>query len=285
MSAVVMDGAGLAKKVLDETKHRVTAVSERGIRPRLDIILVGDDLASITYVKAKKRRAEDVGITAVVHHLPENVGQDQVADAVRSANADPNVHGILVQHPLPRPLRERPILAVLEPTKDVDGITPFSLGALVSKTDGFRCATPGGIMRLLEHYEIPLQGKNAVVVGRSFILGRPMALMLLTANATVTICHRYSEDVPGHTRQADIVVCGTGKSEMFKADWFKPGAVVIDAGYSRPEGSDRDVGDVAFGEVSEVASYITPVPGGVGPMTVAMLLSNVALACEKRLES
>ncbi len=281
MSAIRMDGAALAKQVLAEVRQRVDALQSKAIRPRLDIILVGDDPASNTYVKMKKRRAEEVGIMAAVHHLPSQVTQDQVEDAVRAVNADPHVHGVLVQHPLPKQLRERPVLAVLDHSKDVDGITPFSLGALVSKTDGFRCATPAGIMRLIEHYEIPVQGKHAVVCGRSFILGRPMALMFLSANATVTICHKFSEDVKGHTQRGDIVVCGTGKSEMFRRDWFKPGAVVIDAGYSRPEGYDHDVGDVATEEVSEIASHITPVPGGVGPMTVAMLLSNVALACEK----
>lgn len=283
MSAIVMDGAALSKEVMAEARVRVDAVIKEGIRPRLDIILVGDDPASHTYVKAKKRRAEEVGVMAVVHYLPANVGQDQVEDAVRMANSDPNVHGILVQHPLPHPLRERPLLAILDPMKDVDGITPFSLGALVSKTEGFRCATPAGVIRLLERYEIKLHGKHCVVVGRSFILGRPMALMMLTANATVTICHKYSEDVKAHTQRGDVVVCGTGRSEMFRADWFKEGAVVIDAGYSRPEGATKDVGDVAFDEVREKVSHITPVPGGVGPMTVAMLLSNVAQACEWRL--
>jgi methylenetetrahydrofolate dehydrogenase (NADP+)/methenyltetrahydrofolate cyclohydrolase len=283
VSAVVMDGAALAKQELETAKLRIERLRAAGMQPRLDIVLVGDDPASITYVKMKKKRAEYVGITAVLHHMPEAVTQEQVEDTVRFLNQDRNVHGILVQHPLPKHIRERPVLAVLDPAKDVDGITPFSLGALVSKTDGFRCATPAGIMRLLEHYEVPLHGKHAVICGRSFILGRPMALMMLTANATVTICHKYSTNVQELTRQGDIVVCGTGKSEMFRADWFKEGATVIDAGYSRPPGSDRDVGDVAFEEVKEKVSFITPVPGGVGPMTVAMLLQNVALSCERRL--
>ena len=283
VSAVVMDGAALAKQELEAAKLRVERLRAAGMQPRLDIVLVGDDPASITYVKMKKKRAEYVGITAVLHHMPEGVTQEQVEDTVRFLNQDRNVHGILVQHPLPKHIRERPVLAVLDPAKDVDGITPFSLGALVSKTEGFRCATPAGIMRLLEHYEVPLHGKHAVICGRSFILGRPMALMMLTANATVTICHKYTTNVQELTRQGDIVVCGTGKSEMFRADWFKEGATVIDAGYSRPPGSDRDVGDVVFEEVKEKVAYITPVPGGVGPMTVAMLLQNVALSCERRL--
>jgi methylenetetrahydrofolate dehydrogenase (NADP+) / methenyltetrahydrofolate cyclohydrolase len=283
MSAIMMDGAALARELLEQVKTRVTVLKEKGIHPRLDIILVGDDTSSQTYVRMKRKRAEACGITAVLHHMPPNVPQEQLQSTVKFLNADPDIHGVLVQHPLPRPLRERPVLAVLDPVKDVDGITPFSLGALVSKTDGLRCATAAGIMALLEHYEIPLQGKHAVVCGRSFILGRPMALMLLTANATVTICHKYSEGVQEHTARADVVVCGTGKSEMFKADWFKEGAVVVDAGYSRPPGSDGDVGDVAADGVKEKVSYLTPVPGGVGPMTVAMLLSNVATACERRL--
>jgi methylenetetrahydrofolate dehydrogenase (NADP+)/methenyltetrahydrofolate cyclohydrolase len=282
MSAVAMDGAGLAKRILEEVAGRVDRLRADGTNPRLDIILVGEDQASKTYVRMKSRRAEKVGIIATPHHMPETASQEQVESTVRALNADPDVHGILVQHPLPQPLNEHAVLSLLDPAKDVDGISPYSLGALVSNADGLRCATPLGIMRLLEEYGIEVAGKHAVVCGRSVILGRPMALMLTNANATVTVCHTRTQDLRAETRRGDIVVCATGQSLKFTADWFKDGAVVIDAGYSRPPGYDHDVGDVAFDEVKEKVAYITPVPGGVGPMTVAMLLSNVAQACERR---
>ena len=202
-------------------------------------------------------------------------------DACAAAREDEAVHAVLLQHPLPSQLDEQEALLALGAEKDADGITPQSLGRLVADLPGFRCATPHGIIRILEHYGIRTEGKRAVVIGRSVILGKPMALMLLQKNATVTVAHSKTQDLPDLCRQADILVAAVGRPEMVKGDWIKPGAVVIDAGYNKVEGRKGDVGDVEFESASEVASWITPVPGGVGPMTRAMLLANVVEAAER----
>jgi methylenetetrahydrofolate dehydrogenase (NADP+)/methenyltetrahydrofolate cyclohydrolase len=244
-------------------------------------MLVGDDPASHTYVRTKAKACELVGIRSIVRHFPASASQAELEAQLDAWNADPSVHGVLIQHPVPAPLDEPALLRRLDPRKDVDGITPYSLGALVAGEPAFGACTPLGIIRLLDAYELPIEGKHAVVVGRSVILGKPMALMLLNRNATVTVCHSRTRDLTSLTRQADILVAAVGKPEFITGAMLKPGAIVIDAGYNRVEGRTGDVGDVAFNSAAQVASAITPVPGGVGPMTVAMLLHNTVEAAER----
>jgi len=218
---------------------------------------------------------------AIVIDAGYNRVEGRTGDVLDAWNADPSVHGVLIQHPVPAPLDEPALLRRLDPRKDVDGITPYSLGALVAGEPAFGACTPLGIIRLLDAYELPIEGKHAVVVGRSVILGKPMALMLLNRNATVTVCHSRTRDLTSLTRQADILVAAVGKPEFITGAMLKPGAIVIDAGYNRVEGRTGDVGDVAFDSAAQVASAITPVPGGVGPMTVATLLQNTVEAAER----
>ncbi len=228
----------------------------------------------------KRKWAEAAGMLGEAYEIDENTTQRELIEKIAELNRDPAVHGVLIQHPLPKHLDEHEALMALGAEKDVDGITPQSLGRLVADLSGFRCATPLGITRILDHYEIDVKGKRALVVGRSVILGKPMALMLLQRHATVTIAHSRTEDLADRCREADILVAAVGRAEMIKGDWIKPGAVVIDAGYNKVEGRKHDVGDVEFESAKEVASWITPVPGGVGPMTVASLLSNAVEAAE-----
>jgi len=281
VSAQILDGKALSRQIRAELKIRVDALRTRGIVPRLDVLVAAQDPASIAYVNMKRKWAEEVGIIGEAFEICEKTGQTELLEKIASLNANPAVHGVLIQHPLPGHLCEHEALEALGAEKDVDGITSQSLGKLVASLPGFRSATPLGMMKLLDHYGIDVKGKRALVVGRSVILGRPAALMLLAKDATVTIAHRYTPDVPELCREADILVTAVGKPEMFKADWIKPGAVVLDAGYNKVEGRAHDVGDVDFERVKEVASWITPVPGGVGPMTVASLLSNCVEAAEK----
>jgi len=229
----------------------------------------------------KQSWAAKAGIESHAYPVDESWNQSQLLAKIRELNENPAVHGVMMQHPLPKHLDEDEALLALGAEKDVDGMTPQSLGRLACDLPGFRCATPLGIMRILEHYQIPIEGKRALVIGRSVILGKPAALMLLQKNATVTIAHSRSQNLDNLCREADILVAAVGRPEMVKGDWIKPGAVVIDAGYNRVEGRDKDVGDVDFLGASERASWITPVPGGVGPMTVASLLSNVVDAASR----
>lgn len=253
---------------------------EKGVIPRLDVLVAAHDPASLSYVRMKHLWAEKAGMTGQSFPVDENTTQQELLDKIAELNANPDVHGILLQHPLPKHLDEQEALIALGSEKDVDGISPASLGRLVADLPGFRCATPLGIMKLLEHYGMELKGKKAVVVGRSVILGKPAALMLLQKHATVTIAHSRTVDLPDLCREADILVAAVGKAEMIKGDWIKPGAIVIDAGYNKVEGRKWDVGDVEFESAKEVAAWITPVPGGVGPMTVASLLSNAVDSAE-----
>ncbi len=280
--ALILDGKAVAQRVREQLKQRVAALHARGVVPCLAVMLVGDDPASHTYVRTKAKTCESVGIRSIVKHYPADVTQATLEAQIDAWNADPTVHGVLIQHPVPAPLNEGALLHRLDPRKDVDGITPASLGALVAGEPAFGACTPLGIITLLDAYGISIEGKHAVVVGRSVILGKPMALMLLNRNATVTICHSRTRDLAHHTRQADILVAAVGKPEFITGEMLKPGAVVIDAGYNRVEGRKGDVGDVAFESAARVASAITPVPGGVGPMTVAMLLQNTVLAAEQQ---
>jgi methylenetetrahydrofolate dehydrogenase (NADP+)/methenyltetrahydrofolate cyclohydrolase len=281
LSAQILDGKALSRQIRDELKVRVDALLKQGIQPRLDVIVASQDPASLAYVRMKRKWAEEAGIVGESYEVDELSRQNELIGRIKALNDDPKVHGVLIQHPLPKNLNEDEALLTLGAEKDVDGITPQSLGRLVSDLPGFRCATPLGMMTLLERNKIAVEGKRAVVVGRSIILGKPAALMLLQKNATVTIAHSRTQNLPELCREADILVAAVGKPEIIRGDWIKPGSIVLDAGYNKVEGRTHDVGDVAFEEAKEVASWITPVPGGVGPMTVASLLANAVLAAEQ----
>jgi len=242
--------------------------------------VASQDPSSLAYVNMKHKWAEAAGMTGESFAVDETWSQAQLIEKIHELNEDPQVHGVLIQHPLPKHLDEDEALLALGSQKDVDGITPQSMGRLVADLPGFRCATPLGITKLLDAYKLSCEGKRAVVIGRSVILGKPMAFMLLQRNATVTIAHSRTVDLPDLLREADIVVAAVGRAEMVKGDWIKAGAIVIDAGYNKVEGRSGDVGDVHFESAKMVASWITPVPGGVGPMTVASLLSNCVQAAE-----
>jgi len=281
MSAQILDGLGLARQIRTALQERTRALREAGVSPRLEVIVATQDPASVAYVRMKRKWCELAGLESGAFEVGPDTTQAQLLDQIRRLNDDPRVQGVLIQHPLPKHLDEQEALLTLGAEKDVDGITPQSLGRLVADLPGFRCATPLGIMTLLDHYGVTLQGKRALVIGRSVILGKPMALMLLQRHATVTIAHSRTENLPDLCREADIVVAAVGRAEMVRGDWIKPGAVVVDAGYNRVEGRETDVGDVHFESASQVASWITPVPGGVGPMTVASLLANAVEAAER----
>jgi len=283
LSAQILDGLALSREVRASLKERVDALRAKGVIPRLDVLVAAHDPASLSYVKMKHSWAAKAGMEGESFYVDENTSQQELIDKIHELNANPLVHGVLLQHPLPKHLDESAALLALGAGKDVDGITPESLGRLVADLPGFRCATPYGIMQILEHYGIEIKGKRAVVVGRSVILGKPAALMLLQKHATVTIAHSRTEDLPDLCREADILVAAVGKAEMIKGSWIKPGAVVIDAGYNRVEGRQGDVGDVEFETAKDVAAWITPVPGGVGPMTVASLLKNAVQSAENTL--
>lgn len=281
MAANILDGSATAKRIRAELVERVERLkAERGITPRLAVILVGEDPASVTYTRMKKKACEATGMISDLIELPADSTQEQVKSIIKNLNADPSVHGIMVQHPVPSHLDELDILSTVAPEKDVDGISAISLGKLVLGTADYVSCTPLGIVTLLETYDIPIKGKEAVVVGRSIILGKPVALALLERHATVTICHSRTVDLPSVVNRADILVAAIGKPEFIKGDWIKEGAVVIDAGYNKVEGRDKDVGDVEFEAAAERASWITPVPGGVGPMTIAMLLAQTVKSAE-----
>lgn len=283
MSARILDGKVLSRIVRDDVKRRVEALREKRVVPRLEVVVASQDPASLAYVRMKRRWCEEAGIESGSYEVDASSTQGDVLEHIAKLNEDPRVHAVLVQHPLPPQLDESAVLLALGAKKDADGMTPQSLGLLVSDLPGFQCATPAGIMRLLEHYGVEIEGRHAVVIGRSVILGKPAGLMLLRRNATVTIAHSRTRDLPDLCRTADILIAAVGRAEMVKGDWIRPGAVVVDAGYNRVEGRSTDVGDVEFESASKVASWITPVPGGVGPMTVATLLSNVVDAAEAAL--
>ena len=288
MTAKLIDGTQIAAEIRSEVKAAVSARQEQGLPvPGLATVLVGDDPASKVYVRNKQKACAEVGIASFGYNLPAEASQQEVEDLVSQLNADPTINGILVQLPLPRHLNDEAVLSAIDLNKDVDGFHPMNIGKLAQKGREplFVPCTPAGIMVLLEKAGAKLEGANAVVLGRSNIVGMPVALLLVRANATVTICHSKTSDLPSITRQADVLIAAIGKAEMVRGDWVKPGAYVIDVGINRiedpsaPKGS-RLVGDVAFEEVREVASAITPVPGGVGPMTISMLLRNTLHARE-----
>lgn len=278
-TAILMDGKELAKLVKDELKVKVERHTQKGKRaPGLAVILAGDDGASAIYVKNKIKSCEAAGIQSFFHKFPSDVTEKELIDCVEKLNKDESVDGILVQLPLPGKLSADNVLERLDPAKDADGLHPYNLGLLFCGKKGPVPCTPKGVMKLLEHYGIDPSGKNAVVIGRSNLVGKPAAALLTQANATVTVCHSKTANLNEVCRQADILVVAMGKREFVKGSWVKPGAVVIDVGIHHIESEDggkgKICGDVAYAEAKEIASHITPVPGGVGPMTVAMLLAN-----------
>jgi methylenetetrahydrofolate dehydrogenase (NADP+)/methenyltetrahydrofolate cyclohydrolase len=283
MAGQIIDGKAVAAKVRAEVAQEARQLREaHGIIPGLSVVRVGDDPASRVYVGAKRKAAEEVGFHGQELHLPATSTQGEVLERVRALNADPAVHGILVQLPLPRGVDANAVISAIDPAKDADGFHPLNAGQLFLGHKGVLPCTPAGVMRLIAETGTSLSGRRAVVVGRSNIVGKPMAMLLLAANATVTICHSKS-DVQAEVRDADVVVAAVGVAELVKGAWIKPGAVVIDVGMNR--GADgKLVGDVEFGAALERASFITPVPGGVGPMTVAYLMRNT-LEAARRLRS
>jgi methylenetetrahydrofolate dehydrogenase (NADP+) / methenyltetrahydrofolate cyclohydrolase len=283
----ILDGKKLAQKIQNDLKQRIQTLQNRiGRPPGLAVIMVGDNPASAVYVRNKEIACEKIGIASLGKHFSTQTFQQELERAIEELNQDDRVDGILVQLPLPEHLDAIALLHKIDPNKDADGLHPVNLGKLVRGESGLRSCTPAGVMRLLEEYKIELQGKQAVVLGRSILVGKPQVLMLLEANATVTIAHSRTQNLANITRNADILVAAVGRSEMITADMVKPGAVVVDVGINRvdtAEGKSRLVGDVDFKSVSEVASYITPVPGGIGPMTVAMLLQNTVDSYEGKI--
>lgn len=278
--ARLIDGKAIAAKVRAEVAEEVRALVQAGVQPGLAVVLVGDDPASQIYVRNKTRACHEVGITVRDHRLPATASQDELVQLLRALNADPAVHGVLVQLPLPPGLDANALLDELDPDKDVDGLLARSVGRLWLGRPQLVPCTPLGVMRLLAETGVELRGASAVIVGRSNLVGRPMAGLLLLADATVTLCHSRTRDLPARIAEADLVVAALGKPEAIRGAWIKPGAVVIDVGINRlPEG--RTVGDVEFGAARARASAITPVPGGVGPMTIAMLLHNTTLAAAR----
>ncbi|BBA79428.1 bifunctional 5,10-methylene-tetrahydrofolate dehydrogenase/ 5,10-methylene-tetrahydrofolate cyclohydrolase [cyanobacterium endosymbiont of Rhopalodia gibberula] len=282
----VLNGKALAKKIQCELQCWVQKQqSSIGRPPGLAVLMVGDDPASAVYVRNKERACAKVGIVSFGHHFPDNIPQDELETVIEQLNQDPRVDGILVQLPLPVHLDAVQLLLTIDPDKDADGLHPMNLGRLMRGEPGLRSCTPAGVIRLLEEHQIEVAGKQAVVVGRSILVGKPLGLMLLEKNATVTMAHSRTQDLRSVTRQGDILIVAVGKPEFINADMVKPGAVVIDVGINRVvrlDGTSQLVGDVDFNSVAGTAQYITPVPGGIGPMTVAMLLSNTVLSYHQR---
>ena len=278
----LIDGKALAQKIHSNVAKEVeTLKQEKNVVPGLAVILVGDDPASHAYVKMKAKACEKVGFYSITHNMPETISQDEIIQIIEMMNSNPHIDGILVQLPLPKHIDTDKILEVIDPKKDVDGFHAYNVGRLVTNLDSFVPCTPLGVMKMFEEYNIDLEGKDVCVVGASNIVGKPMASLLLNANATVTVTHIYTKDLKAHTSRADIVVVGVGVPGLIKEDMIKEGAIVIDIGINRIEDGSL-VGDVDFPNVSKKCSYITPVPGGVGPMTIAMLLSNTLKAAKAR---
>ncbi len=270
---MIIDGKQVAAKVRAEVADQVRELTRQGLVPGLTVVRVGDDPASAVYVRGKRKACEEVGMRSVEHHLDSTVPEVELLDLVSRLNRDPETHGILVQLPLPKHIDESKVLDAISPAKDADGFHPLNVGALWLGKPSPRPCTPAGVMRLLDEAHVDPRGKRALVIGRSHIVGKPMAAMLLDRHATVTVAHSRTEDLAGEVARADILVAAIGKAEMVKGAWVKPGAVVIDVGMNRkPDG--KLCGDVEYAEAEKRASAITPVPGGVGPMTIAMLLVN-----------
>jgi len=281
MSAKIIDGKKMAQRIKEEVKSEIEKLKEKGIESTLAVVIVGNNPASRSYVNSKKRTCLELGINSVEYALDTTTTQEQLEDLIEKLNQDPKINGILVQLPLPNGLDESRVCKKILPQKDVDGFHPMNVGMLATGIDfeySIKPCTPFGVIELLKRENIEIQGKHVVVIGRSNLVGKPLALLLLRENATVTICHSYTRDLKDICKTADILVAAVGKPKFITADMVKEGAVVIDVGINRDEATKKIVGDVDFEAVREVASYITPVPGGVGPMTVAMLMKNTLFA-------
>jgi len=282
MSAQILDGKAISKRIVNEIKSEVDQRTARGLRaPGLGMILVGDNPASSVYVRNKEKPCKKSGIESIMHRIPADTSQNELLALIDQMNEDPRVDGILVQLPLPAQIDAEAVIEHITPEKDADGFHPFSMGRLALGMPGFRPCTPRGIMTLLAETGVDISGKDAVIVGRSNIVGRPMALELISANATVTVCHSRTQDLAGKVAAADVVVAAVGRPRFVQGDWIRPGAVVIDVGINRLDDGSL-VGDVDYQPAAERASWITPVPGGVGPMTVASLLQNTLDSAKAR---
>ena len=281
MTAQLIDGNALSRHLRADVARRVQALQARGVTPGLAVILVGDNPASQVYVRNKVKACEDTGMRSVLETWPATMTEAELLARVAAMNADASIHGILVQLPLPAHIDAQRVIEAIDPAKDVDGFHVASAGALMTGLPGFWPCTPHGCMKMLEHIGYDLRGKHAVVIGRSNIVGKPMAMMLLQANATVTVCHSATRDLASHTLQADVIVAAVGKRNVLTADMVKPGAVVIDVGMNRND-DGKLCGDVDFNGVKAVAGWITPVPGGVGPMTITMLMVNTLASAERQ---
>jgi methylenetetrahydrofolate dehydrogenase (NADP+)/methenyltetrahydrofolate cyclohydrolase len=282
MTAAIIDGKAIAADITGEVRAATDALESRGLwRPGLSVVMVGDNPASAVYVRNKRRACEQTGIASTAHDLPGTTTAAELLALIDRLNADPGIDGILVQLPLPAHIEPSAVLERIDPSKDVDGFHPYNIGRLVQRTPLLRPCTPYGIILMLERAGLAIRGKNAVVVGQSNIVGRPMALELLMKAATITVCHSATHDLAAHVGAAEILVAAMGKPRFIPGAWIRPGAVVIDVGINRAD-DGRLVGDVAFEEARERAGHITPVPGGVGPMTIAVLMKNTLEACERR---
>lgn len=278
----ILDGKAVSLKVKESVKVRADELKKFGVEPTLAVVLVGEDKASQTYVRAKEKACNEYGIKSVAHRLSENTTQNELLALINVLNLDDSIHGILVQLPLPKHIDTNVVLAAIDPRKDVDGFHAVNVGKLVSGLEGFVPCTPLGVMEILKEYGIDVAGLNAVVIGRSNIVGKPMANLLLNASATVTVTHSKTKNLKEICKNADLIIAAIGKPFFLKADMVKDGAVVVDVGINRLD-DGRLVGDVDFDEVAPKCSYITPVPGGVGPMTIAMLLNNTILAAQAKI--
>lgn len=278
----ILDGKALSDKVKEEVKVEVEQLQkEKQLTPGLAVILVGNDAASATYVGMKAKSCKNAGIYSVVHEMPETISQEEILDIIDRMNKNPNLDGILVQLPLPKQIDTTTILEAIDPLKDVDGFHPYNVGRMVSDLDAFLPATPFGVMKLLEEYKIDPVGKNVCIIGASDIVGKPMAALMINAKATVEVCNSKTKDLKSHTLNADILIVAAGRVDLITEDMVKEGAIVVDVGINRLE-SGKLVGDVDFDGCKNKCSYITPVPGGVGPMTIAMLLKNTLKAAKLR---
>ncbi|WP_203361795.1 bifunctional methylenetetrahydrofolate dehydrogenase/methenyltetrahydrofolate cyclohydrolase FolD [Bacillus sp. REN10] len=281
MTATIIDGKQIAKEIRQELKGEIEALKQQGITPGLAVILVGDDQASQTYVRNKDKACEEVGIHSEIYRYPADLTEAELLQKVQELNEDDNIHGILVQLPLPSHISEDKVIDAIAPEKDVDGFHPVNVGKMSIGKEAFYSCTPYGIIKMLEKENISLEGKHVVVVGRSNIVGKPAALLSLKESATVTVCHSRTKDLSSFTKQADVVIAAVGKAKFLKAEDFKPGAIVIDVGMNRDE-NGKLCGDVDFDSAKEVAGAITPVPGGVGPMTITMLLFNTVQSVRQK---
>jgi len=278
----ILDGKALSLKIKNRVKEDIKNLRDKGVTPGLAVVIIGDDPASHTYVRMKEKACEEVGIYSILHKMPDDISQEKILETIEMMNKNPNIDGILIQLPLPNHIDTNKILQAVTASKDVDGFQPFNVGKLSLGLDTFIPCTPLGVMKLLEEYDIDPKGLDTCIVGASDIVGKPMMNLLLNANATVDICHIYTKDLKEHTKRADLLIVGVGKPDLITEDMVKEGAIVVDIGINRLE-SGRLVGDVSYESVAKKCSYITPVPGGVGPMTIAMLLENTIKAARSRI--